>query len=85
MHVFLSDETAVINWKKQFGLHCSNPKIVDERINDHFRYLEEKGLIRIGEYDVLRKIFRKFNVQAVDFIDSQSEKINAPGFINKRG
>lgn len=72
---FLNDPIAIINWKYQFRNHCSDTTIAGERIYDHFKYLEEEGLIKIGKYDVLRKIFTYINDRAVHFIDIQSEKI----------
>lgn len=72
---FLNDPIAIINWKDQFRKHCSDTTIAGERIYDHFKYLEKEGLIKIGKYDVLRKIFTYINDRAVHFIDIQSEKI----------
>lgn len=72
---FLNDPIDIINWKDQFRKHCSDTAIAGERIYDHFKYLEKEGLIKIGKYDVLRKIFTYINDRAVHFIDVQSKKI----------
>lgn len=85
MDGYLYDQTAIINWTRQFSLHCPNPRIVDGTIKDHFKYLENAGDLKIGEYRVLRDIFRSFNVKAIDFIDDQAEKIkNAPAKPNNK-
>lgn len=85
MDGFLYDQTAIINWTRQFRLHCPNPKIVDGPIKGHFKFLEDEDHLKIGKYRVLRDIFRNFNVIAVEFIDNQSEKIKkAPEERNNR-
>lgn len=44
-------------------------------IDGHFNHLEEKHLLEIGNYDVLKNIFKWFNVKAVKFIDNASDTI----------
>lgn len=86
MDGFLNKKTDIINWTRQFRLICPNPKIVDGPIKDHFNYLEEEveAGLKIGQYKVLRDIFKSFNVKAIEFIDDQAEKINAPAKLNDK-
>lgn len=44
-------------------------------IDGHFNHLEEKHLLEIGNYGVLKDIFKWFNVKAVKFIDNASDTI----------
>lgn len=44
-------------------------------IDGHFNHLEEQDHIQIGNYKVLKDIFRWFNVKAVKFIDDASDTI----------
>lgn len=46
-------------------------------IDGHFNHLEEKHLLEIGNYDVLKNIFKWFNVKAVKFIDNASDTIKS--------
>lgn len=87
MDGFLKKQTDIIHWTRQFKLICPNPTIVDGPIKDHFKYLEEEeeAGLKIGQYKVLRKFFKSFNVKAIEFIDDQAEKIkNAPAKLNDK-
>lgn len=44
--------------------------------NDHFDFLEHEGLIKIGEYAVLKDMFEQFDVTAIAVIDRASKEIN---------
>lgn len=39
-------------------------------IDGYFNYLEEKYFLEIGNYGVLKDIFKWFNVKVVKFIDN---------------
>lgn len=54
-------------------------------IGGHFKYLEENTLLEIGNYDVLKDIFRWFNVRAVRFIDNASDTITRAQQGNNHG
>lgn len=87
MDGFLNEQTDIIHWTRQFKRICPNPKIVNGPIKDHFNYLEkdEEAGLKIGQYKVLRQIFKSFNVKAIEFIDDQAEKIkNAPAKLNDK-
>lgn len=74
---FLQQESDITNWREQFREHCEDPAIVEGNIKGHFDYLEKKGKIKLCKYDVLRRIFKTFNVKAVDQIDETLVKINS--------
>lgn len=74
---YLKKESDITNWREQFTEHCEDPAIVEGDINGHFDYLEKTGKIKLGKYDVLRRIFNTFNVKAVDHIDKTLVKINS--------
>lgn len=54
-------------------------------INGHFKHLEEKRLLKIGNYGVLKDIFKWFNVKAVEFIDEASDTITRAQQGNNHG
>lgn len=74
---YLKKESDITNWREQFTEICEDPDIVEGDINGHFDYLEKTGKIKLGKYDVLRRIFNTFNVKAVDHIDKTLVKINS--------
>lgn len=74
---YLKKKSDITNWREQFTEHCGDPDIVEGDIDGHFDYLEKNGIIKLGKYDVLRKIFKTFNVIAVDHIDKTLVRINS--------
>lgn len=74
---YLKKKSDITNWREQFTEHCGDPDIVEGDIDGHFDYLEKNGIIKLGKYDVLRKIFKTFNVIAVDQIDKTLVRINS--------
>lgn len=74
---YLKEEPDITSWREQFREHCADPAIVEGDIKGHFDYLEKTGKIRLGKYDVPRRIFQNFNVIAVDQIDKTLVRINS--------
>lgn len=54
-------------------------------IDGHFNHLEEIQLLQIGNYDILKDIFKWFNVKAVRFIDNASDTIKRAQQGNNHG
>lgn len=42
---------------------------------DDFTYLESIGKLKVGKYDILKEIFQRIDVRAVEKITEASEKI----------
>jgi hypothetical protein len=42
-------------------------------------YLERKGFIKVGEYDVLIDVFRKIDERAIHYIEKKTSDIKAVG------
>lgn len=72
---YLIKESDITDWREQFKEYCDNPDIVDGDIRGHFDHLEKIGEIDIGNYNVLRRIFKTFNAKAVKLIDKFFDKI----------
>lgn len=50
-----------VSWKMQFRNYCDNPIQLNGSVLKNFYYLENAGLVGIGRYDVLQKIFSENN------------------------
>lgn len=72
---YLKKESDITDWREQFKEYSDNPDIVDGDIRGHFDHLEKIGEIDIGNYNVLRRIFKTFNAKAVKLIDKFLDKI----------
>ncbi|XP_022311546.2 uncharacterized protein LOC111116818 [Crassostrea virginica] len=67
-------------WKTYFRRNfCSLPIHEDCNATRDLAYLERKGFIKIGEYDVLLEIFRKIDERAIQFIEKKTSDIKAVG------
>lgn len=82
---FLQNQSYITQWKRQFSLYCMDARVIAGEIDGHFNYLEENKLLEIGKYDVLKDIFRWFNVRAVIFIDNASDTITRAQQGNNHG
>ena len=67
-------------WKTYFRRNfCSLPIHEDCNATRDLAYLERKGFIKIGEYDVLLEIFRKIDERAIQYIEKKTTDIKAVG------
>lgn len=67
-------------WKTYFRRNfCSLPIHEDCNATRDLAYLERKGFIKIGEYDVLLEIFRKIDERAIHYIEKKTSDIKAVG------
>lgn len=74
---FLKKESHVLTWKSQFSLYCDvDADVLTKDIIDQFNYLEETKMMEIGNYTVLKEIFKWINVKALAFIDEASDGIH---------
>lgn len=69
---FLQEEDRFSLWKEQFRVYGSITKVINGTADGYFDLLEEKGLIDIGDYAVLRKIFENVDKKALGVIDKAS-------------
>lgn len=72
---YLQNEHNIIQWKEQFKVYCKIKKVKDGTIDGHFDFLEERGKIKIGDYEVLKNMFRHFDLTAIEEIDNASREI----------
>lgn len=63
-------------WKLYFKKYCDSSTKKDYSIQDDFNFLEKRGLLRIGQYDVLEDIFNHVDTKAVFEIKLASQMIN---------
>lgn len=66
-----------IAWKTHFKRYCNMPAQEDKGLRSDFSYLERRGLLSVGRYSILNKIFQKFDPRAVSFINKVSEEMAA--------
>lgn len=45
--------------------------MLEGSIFGYFEYLEERGILKIGNYDIFKRIFNRFNERVVLFIDER--------------
>lgn len=69
---YLEEENRFKLWKEQFKVHCNNKKVIEGPTDGHFDFLEQEGLIDIGEYAVLRDMFELVDKKALRVIDKAS-------------
>lgn len=72
---FLQRKEHIPRWIEQFKVHCKIEKVINGKINGHFDFLEQRGLLKIGDYKVLKKMFKQFDVTAFEVIDEASNEI----------
>lgn len=67
-------------WKNYFRRNfCNLPIHEDCNATRDLAYLERKGHIKIGDYDVLIDIFRKIDERAIQYIEKKTSDIKAVG------
>lgn len=49
--------------------------MLEGSISGHFEFLEEKGKLGIGNYDILKDMFDSYNQRVRPFIDERSQEI----------
>lgn len=64
-----------VRWKMHFRRYCPHPTQFNCSILENFHYLEQKGLLRVGKYDVLKDLFRRVDTTALRDIKSTAEMI----------
>lgn len=74
-----------IAWKTHFKRYCSMPAQDEKGLRSDFSFLERRGLLSVGQYSILNKIFQKFDPRAVSFINKVSEEMAALPSENKTG
>lgn len=65
-----------IRWKMHFRKYCRLPSQQDCNVLQNIVYLEQNGLIGIGNYSVLKNIFLYVDQRALHEIDDASKLIN---------
>lgn len=68
--------TGNIRWKMHFRKYCRLPSQQDCNVLQNIVYLEQNGLIGIGNYSVLKNIFLYVDQRALHEIDDASKLIN---------
>lgn len=63
-----------VRWKMQFRNFCDLPTQQNGSVLENVFYLEDKGLLDIGKYDVLQKIFSE-DIEALSEIERVSKMI----------
>ena len=58
-----------------FRRYCPHPTQFNCSILENFHYLEQKGLLRVGKYDVLKDLFRRVDTTALRDIKLTAEMI----------
>ncbi|XP_048750805.2 uncharacterized protein LOC125662599 [Ostrea edulis] len=67
-------------WKTYFRRNfCNLTSHEDCNATRDLAYLERKGLIKVGEYDVLLDVFRKIDERAIQYIEKRTSDIKAVG------
>lgn len=72
---FLQTEAHILQWRRQFSIHSNDRNVLEGSISGHFEYLEERGILQIGNYDILKRIFNGFNKRVEPFIDERLPEI----------
>ena len=75
-----------VRWKMHFRRYCPHPTQFNCSILENFHYLEQKGLLRVGKYEVLKDLFRRVDTTALRDIKLTAEmieNIKATPFENK--
>lgn len=74
---YLQRREHLSRWKEQFRIHSNIDKVINGPIDGHFDFLESTGKLRIGDYEVLKTIFKYVDVRALEVIDDASKNIKA--------
>lgn len=71
----MQTEAHILQWRHHFKTYSNDRNVSDGSISGHFEYLEEKGKLKIGNYDILKRIFKNFNDMVEPFIDERLPQI----------
>lgn len=71
----MQTEAHILQWRRQFSIHSNDRNVLEGSISGHFEYLEERGILKIGNYDILKRIFNGFNRRVELFIDERLPEI----------
>lgn len=72
---FIQTKAEILQWRHQFKVHSIDSNVVKGSISGHFEFLEERGMLQIGNYDILKKMFDSYNKTVGPFIDERSQEI----------
>ena len=64
-----------VAWKIHFTKHTEEQINRDGSVLGDFNFLEEKGKLKVGKYDVLKEMFEHIDDRAVTRISEESERI----------
>ena len=64
-----------VKWSIYFESYREEPNYTRGSVWDDFTYLESTGQLRVGQYDILKEIFQRIDVRAVEKITKEAEKI----------
>lgn len=75
---YLQRRDHLLRWKEQFRIYSEIDRvIINGPIDGHFDFLESTGKLRIGDYEVLKAMFKYVDVTALEVIDDASKNIKA--------
>lgn len=74
---YLQRREHLSRWKEQFRIHCHIDIVINGPIEGHFDFLESMGILRIGDYEVLKTMFKYVDGTAHYVIDDASKNIKA--------
>lgn len=74
---YLQKKEHLSKWKEQFKIHTKIDTVINGPIDGHFDFLESTGKLRIGDYEVLKTMFKYVDVTALEVIDDASKNIKA--------
>lgn len=72
---FLQNRYSIQLWIEQFRVYSTNENVINGEISGHFDFLESIGKLKIGDYDVLKRMFRYVDFRALDVIEDASKEI----------
>lgn len=72
---FIQTKAEILQWRNQFKVYSIDSNVVRGSISGHFEFLEEKGMLTVGNYDILKKIFDSYNRTVRPFINERSQEI----------
>ncbi|XP_062591393.1 uncharacterized protein LOC134252863 [Saccostrea cucullata] len=64
-----------IAWKTHLKRYCNMAAQEEKGLKSDFSYLERRGLLSVGQYSIINKIFQKFDPRAVSFINKVKKEM----------
>lgn len=74
---YLQRREHLSRWNQQFRIHSKVDEVINGPIEGHFDFLESTGELKIGDYEVLKTMFKYVDVRAHEVIDNASKNIKA--------